>query len=549
MAGQSDPHLSLFSAEEVEFMAEDELVEIVPNMRMDALNLVCGDFGPFMPQIAIQVPLWLAVALKKRGKCTISCPEWMSVEKLTEVLEAERESPRVFQPLPFHYVEISRLLFDHAREDIPDTYMVRSLVEDIRNVRFHKIEINLEEIQGRAHAVKIKNLSAMEVNIVRPFVVRALQAFYKHDSPEMIDQVEPSTIRQPQATDNIPEHMSIACMTHYILMLHRWDVLAISVSHMKCETGCETCKKKFVQPGNCGPCHQRPKRLATHQVTCRQRIEENGTGGSWEPEEEADDMWRVIGQQTDRSDSDSGFSDLAHLAETISYCRHSADQYERNLISVVQSLLLSISVAELKAIPSAACNACCIRFYLVKLLRISGYDAAVCSTKWKGRRKVPGGDHEYIDITHTGRGNSDRFIIDIDFRSHFEIARAVDSYDRILNSLPAVYAGSLVKLEQYLPVMVEAARTSLKQNSMPLPPWRSLAYLQAKWRSPYQRKYTPDEDDLNSASDHSRCCGHLKRLQSLLRSEIEVELTSKHKHRDTRKLKLDWGRHSSFRTF
>ncbi|CAM8965139.1 unnamed protein product [Rhodiola kirilowii] len=249
------------------------------------------------------------------------------------------------------------------------------------------------------------------------------------------------------------------------------------------------------------------------------------------------------------SDSDSGFSDLAHLAETISYCRHSADQYERNLISVVQSLLLSISVAELKAIPSAACNACCIRFYLVKLLRISGYDAAVCSTKWKGRRKVPGGDHEYIDITHTGRGNSDRFIIDIDFRSHFEIARAVDSYDRILNSLPAVYAGSLVKLEQYLPVMVEAARTSLKQNSMPLPPWRSLAYLQAKWRSPYQRKYTPDEDDLNSASDHSRCCGHLKRLQSLLRSEIEVELTSKHKHRDTRKLKLDWGRHSSFRTF
>ncbi|CAM8970943.1 unnamed protein product [Rhodiola kirilowii] len=261
---------------------------------------------------------------------------------------------------------------------------------------------------------------------------------------------------------------------------------------------------------------------------------ENGSGGV--------DSWCS-------SDSDSGFSDLAHLAETISYCRHSADQYERNLISVVQSLLLSISVAELKAIPSAACNACCIRFYLVKLLRISGYDAAVCSTKWKGRRKVPGGDHEYIDITHTGRGNSDRFIIDIDFRSHFEIARAVDSYDRILNSLPAVYAGSLVKLEQYLPVMVEAARTSLKQNSMPLPPWRSLAYLQAKWRSPYQRKYTPDEDDLNSASDHSRCCGHLKRLQSLLRSEIEVELTSKHKHRDTRKLKLDWGRHSSFRTF
>ena len=33
-------------------------------------------------------------------------------EKLTQILEDEREAPREFQPLPFHYVEISRLLFD-----------------------------------------------------------------------------------------------------------------------------------------------------------------------------------------------------------------------------------------------------------------------------------------------------------------------------------------------------------------------------------------------------------------------------------------------------
>ncbi|KAF5947827.1 hypothetical protein HYC85_013784 [Camellia sinensis] len=33
-------------------------------------------------------------------------------EKLTQVLEAERDSQKTFQPLPFHYVEISRLLFD-----------------------------------------------------------------------------------------------------------------------------------------------------------------------------------------------------------------------------------------------------------------------------------------------------------------------------------------------------------------------------------------------------------------------------------------------------
>ncbi|XP_026393594.1 DNA replication complex GINS protein PSF2-like [Papaver somniferum] len=195
MAGQSDPHLSIFSAAEVEFLAEDELVEIIPNMTMDSLNFICGDFGPFSPHIPTEVPIWLAMALKKRGKCAIRPPNWMSLEHLTQVLEAERDSRREFQPLPFHYVEISRLLFDHARDDIPDVHMVRTLVEDIRDVRFHKVESGFETIGSRTHAVKLKNLSAMEVNIVRPFFVRALQAFYKHDSPQMIPQPDTASRR------------------------------------------------------------------------------------------------------------------------------------------------------------------------------------------------------------------------------------------------------------------------------------------------------------------------------------------------------------------
>lgn len=136
------------------------------------------------------------------------------------------------------------------------------------------------------------------------------------------------------------------------------------------------------------------------------------------------------------------------------------------------------------------------------------------------------GDHEYIDIIiDNNSGSSERLIVDIDFRSHFEIARAVDSYDRILNSLPVVYVGSFTRLKQFLGIMEEATRSSLKQNSMPLPPWRSLAYLQAKWQSPYER-YTHSEGNNISDSDcfdHKQCCGHLKRLQSCLQSGIEID--------------------------
>lgn len=155
-------------------------------------------------------------------------------------------------------------------------------------------------------------------------------------------------------------------------------------------------------------------------------------------------------------------------------------------------------------------------------------------------------------VNYLNDGSTERLIIDIDFRSHFEIARAVESYDKILKSLPVAFVGSLMKLKQFLQVMAEAARVSLKQNSMPLPPWRSLAYLQAKWHSPYQRKVTPEEQNIINASNvtgHKQCNGHLRQLQSSLQSEIGTErLLKPIVNSDTsRRLKLERRKTSSFR--
>lgn len=250
------------------------------------------------------------------------------------------------------------------------------------------------------------------------------------------------------------------------------------------------------------------------------------------------------------SDSESSYSDLAHLAENILYHKHKVDQYENDLLSAVQSLLLSINESDLRNVKSGPCSESCIRFSLVKLLRSSGYDAAVCASKWQNCNKVPGGDHEYIDVaTHRDGGSSERLIIDIDFRSHFEIARAVESYDAILNSLPVVYVGSLSKLKHFLHIMVDAGRSSLKQNSMPLPPWRSFAYLQSKWHSSYQRYLSPEEGIHEIKSDHEQCIGHLRRIKSSLQSEIEAERLLKPINNDNnRRMKLDRWRAPSFRT-
>ena len=145
-------------------------------------------------------------------------------------------------------------------------------------------------------------------------------------------------------------------------------------------------------------------------------------------------------------------------------------------------------------------------------------------------------------IVNGNMGGSERLIIDIDFRSHFEIARAVESYDAVLSSLPVVYVGSMARLKQFLQIMVDAAKYSLRQNSMPLPPWRTLAYLQAKWQSKYDRKLNLDKQESKPAisSDHKQCVGHLRRLKSSLQSEIESERLLKPITNDKKRMaKLD----------
>jgi GINS complex subunit 2 len=86
---------------------------------------------------------------------------------LAQVLDDEREAPREFQPLPFHYVEISRLLLDNAREDFENNFMVQSLLEDIKDVRWDKVEAGLKTLSTRTHAVKVANKQACRICLTK----------------------------------------------------------------------------------------------------------------------------------------------------------------------------------------------------------------------------------------------------------------------------------------------------------------------------------------------------------------------------------------------
>lgn len=82
-------------------------------------------------------------------------------------------------------------------------------------------------------------------------------------------------------------------------------------------------------------------------------------------------------------------------------------------------------------------------------------------------------------------------IIDVDFRSEFEIARSTSSYKMTLQSLPSVFVGKSDRLLQIISITSEAARQSLKKKGMHIAPWRKAEYVKSKWLGPHTRISPP----------------------------------------------------------
>ncbi|MCO5573536.1 hypothetical protein L7F22_027307 [Adiantum nelumboides] len=232
---------------------------------------------------------------------------------------------------------------------------------------------------------------------------------------------------------------------------------------------------------------------------------------------------------------------VASASPDLQHCKTLRDLFlnttplEEELFSVVNAIMLSIKDKDLACFTCGPnCRGRCIRCLLVKHLQLLNYDAAVCSSKWSTSGRIVGGEYEYIDVIfEKGLIQSDRLILDVDFRSQFEIARPTQSYLAALRTLPVPFVGSVEKLSQVLHTLAEAAKLSLRQNAMPVPPWRTLSYMTSKWLSPFER-HTQNFNDKGSNSFNGRgtrltrsieqCVQQLNHLKMSLSSNIVNEM-------------------------
>lgn len=76
-----------------------------------------------------------------------------------------------------------------------------------------------------------------------------------------------------------------------------------------------------------------------------------------------------------------------------------------------------------------------------------------------------------------------RLIVDLDFRSQFELAKPTRAYKELSDLLPCVFVGTEAKLINIISLLCSAAKESLKEKGLHIPPWRKATYMQSKWLS------------------------------------------------------------------
>ncbi|XP_043719039.1 uncharacterized protein LOC122666965 [Telopea speciosissima] len=184
-------------------------------------------------------------------------------------------------------------------------------------------------------------------------------------------------------------------------------------------------------------------------------------------------------EESSDSERDSSLHEPIDVIESLLNPPGDSDPFRIHLLSVVS-----------KAVKAFACersNLFVFRRKVMTYLRDSGYNAAICKSKWDSCAGVTAGTYEFIDVIRSDAAWQQRYIVDAEFSGEFEIARPTVNYERLLNAIPKVYVGRTEELKQIIRLMADAAKRSLKARELSLPPWRKNRYMQTKWFGPYKR--------------------------------------------------------------
>ncbi|KAK9150135.1 hypothetical protein Syun_008444 [Stephania yunnanensis] len=134
------------------------------------------------------------------------------------------------------------------------------------------------------------------------------------------------------------------------------------------------------------------------------------------------------------------------------------------------------------------CRVCLLR-EISNRLQNAGFDSAICKSKWRKSPDIPSGEHTYVDVVEKpgNKKGEIRVIVELNLKGEFEMARASEEYNKLVNELPQVFVGKSERLLTVIKTMCCAAKKCMKEKKMHMGPWRKHKYMQAKWFGNYER--------------------------------------------------------------
>ncbi|KVH89526.1 uncharacterized protein LOC112526724 isoform X2 [Cynara cardunculus var. scolymus] len=131
---------------------------------------------------------------------------------------------------------------------------------------------------------------------------------------------------------------------------------------------------------------------------------------------------------------------------------------------------------------SSGCRSCRMS-EICRRLQNSGYNSAICKSKWRSSLDIPSGEHTFVDvIDHSDRKKGDvRVIIELELKGQFEMKKGSEEYNLLVSKLPDVFVGKIERLETIIKILSTAAKKCMAEKKMHLGPWRKQQYMQAKW--------------------------------------------------------------------
>lgn len=179
---------------EIEFLAEESLITIIPKFNCRKAYLITGEIGPFRAGIPTKVPLWLASDLRRRQKCRIVPPDWMNLESLNQLNSEERTSGKFCKMPSENYFVEAKIILGFGVEENPNFSSIMTAIKDLWDKRKSKLEDSVGVFMnvGRDY-VKIPNITPAELSIIRPLLPQAMDFLNRLSGIENENLEKPST--------------------------------------------------------------------------------------------------------------------------------------------------------------------------------------------------------------------------------------------------------------------------------------------------------------------------------------------------------------------